>query len=267
MKGTSTMPFLTVIETQRVKSYLFASPIMRETRGASVLLDLLNRKKTAEILKGAGASGIVYKKCENIYLGGGSGRVLFENKNDAESFRKDVLDLYRRETIDARVAVEIVQRGEKTFAEWVRCGVRKSQEDKLGRIEGIPILAGRWIRPCTSCGNGPAEEMFNEHGTHHLCCRSCLRKRKEVKHLYLRVKPTPKGDRVLKSSSELTSRYTDKFIFTTLAQYNEKKGCQVLLPQDFEDIGKASMPTNYMGFIYADGNRMGEVVKRLARVS
>jgi len=44
--------YLAVIETQKVKSYLFASPFMRETRGASVLLDLLNRKETGSILAG-----------------------------------------------------------------------------------------------------------------------------------------------------------------------------------------------------------------------
>ena len=66
------MRFLVVIETQKVKSYLFASPIMRETRGGSVLLDSLNRKETKMILKGL---GIIHH--EEIYLGGGSGRVLF----------------------------------------------------------------------------------------------------------------------------------------------------------------------------------------------
>ena len=283
MNNTTAMRFLVVIETQKVKSYLFASPIMRETRGASVLLDLMNRKKTEEILKGAGSSGTAYEKYEKVYLGGGSGRVLFENKEDAESFKKEVLDLYRRETIDARVAVEIVQRGEEgkdeTFAEWVRRGVRKCQEDKLGRIEGVPILAGRWVRPCTSCGCQPAEKMLTEHGSHRLC-RSCLRKREEAKHLYREVKrpnqgvnlgvkqPTGNGYRILRSFPELKSQYTDRFIFTTLAQYNEKEGkkdYQVLLPQDFEDIGKASKPSNYIGFIYADGNRMGEVVKNIGK--
>ena len=38
--------YLAVIETQRVKGYLFASPILRETRGASLLLGRLNRSET-----------------------------------------------------------------------------------------------------------------------------------------------------------------------------------------------------------------------------
>jgi hypothetical protein len=47
----SQMNFLVVIETQRVKGYLFASPILRETRGASLLLDNLNRDETKELLQ------------------------------------------------------------------------------------------------------------------------------------------------------------------------------------------------------------------------
>ena len=43
--------FLVVIETQRVKSYLFASRFLRETRGASMLLDRLNRAKTRDLIQ------------------------------------------------------------------------------------------------------------------------------------------------------------------------------------------------------------------------
>lgn len=42
---------LVVIETQRIKSYLFASSILRETRGASLLLDRLNRRATKRLLR------------------------------------------------------------------------------------------------------------------------------------------------------------------------------------------------------------------------
>ncbi len=260
MNDITAMHFLVVIETQKVKSYLFASPIMRETRGGSVLLDSLNRKKTKMILQGLG--NVRY---EEIYLGGGSGRVLFENKHDAEKFKKAVLELYRRETINARVSVEIVERETKagkdeSFAEWVSRGVMIAQQNKLGRVEGVPVLAGRWIRPCTSCGSEPAERTLSEHGEHWLC-RACSLKREKVNDLYKEIKP-----KVLKSSSELAPKYTDNFIFSTLAKCNEEANCQVSLPQDFDDIGQSSRPSNYMGFIYADGNRMGETIKEIGRL-
>ena len=84
MRDIETMRFLLVIETQKVKSYLFASPIMRETRGASLLLDLLNRKESRGLLKEFDANN-----CKEIYLGGGTGRVLFRYKKDATKFKNN----------------------------------------------------------------------------------------------------------------------------------------------------------------------------------
>lgn len=262
------MRFLVVIETQKVKSYLFSSPTMRETRGASVLLDLLNRRETARLLEECAPSGF-----EKIYLGGGSGRVLFEKEDEAYTFREKVLNLYRRRTMNARVAVEVVERcADETFPDWMRRAVGETQRNKLGRVEGVPVLAGRWIMPCTSCGSEPAEEMRTEHGLLRLC-RSCLLKRVEVANLYDDIKrvskefkPTENLRPLLKPASELAEHCAEEFIFTTLARRNEKEGFSVLLPQDLNDIGNRSMPHNYIGFIYADGNRMGEVVKHLAEV-
>lgn len=262
------MRFLVVIETQKVKSYLFASPIMRETRGASVLLDMLNRRETERLLKKHAPSGF-----EIVYLGGGSGRILFEDVHEANTFRDKVLNLYRRRTVNARLAVEVVERnGDECFPDWMRRAVGETQRNKLGRVEGVSILAGRWIRPCTSCGSEPAEEMLTEHGLLQLC-RSCILKRVEVTNLYDDIKrvskefkPTENLWPLLKPASELAEHYAEEFIFTTLARRNKEERFRVFLPQDLNDIGEHSMPRNYIGFIYADGNRMGEVVKHLAEV-
>ena len=263
------MRFLAVIETQKVKSYLFASPIMRETRGASVLLDLLNRKKTAAILDGMNPSS-----CERIYLGGGSGRILFKERTDAYRFKDSVIELYSCEAPGARVAVEIVERkvgkdGVENFAEWMARGVAATQQNKLNRVDGIPTIAGRWIRPCSSCGAEPAEEMLTQHGQHQLC-QYCIRKRGEAGKLYTKMKRRTEGNTSqrfhwprLKATADLAYEYTEEFIFTTLSQHNDKDGFYLHLPQDFEDIADYSVPANYIAFIYADGNRMGETVKRL----
>lgn len=262
------MRFLVVIETQKVKSYLFASPFMRETRGASVLLDMLNRRETETLLKKHAPSGF-----EIIYLGGGSGRVLFEDEHEAYTFRNKVLNLYRSRTMNARLAVEVVERREdECFPDWMRRAVGEAQRNKLGRVEGVSILAGRWIRPCTSCGSEPAEGMLTEHGQLRLC-RSCILKRVEVKNLYDDIKRVSKEFKpmenlrpLLKPACKLAEHCAEEFIFTTLARRNEEEEFGVFLPKDLNDIGDRSMPRNYIGFIYADGNRMGEVVKHLAKI-
>jgi len=257
------MKYLVIIETQKVKSYLFASPTMRETRGASILLDLLNRKQTRELLKEFTPTTV-----EEIYLGGGSGRVLFEKKTDAEVFKQTLEERYRRVTVNAKVSIELFegQRNE-AFPDWVSRGVGESRKNKLGKSECIPLLGGRWIMPCSSCGREPAERSLQEHGAHRLC-RACMLKRESVNYLYQAIKPGESRERKrrLKSSVDLADLYSAEFIFTTLVRYCEARKCSVALPQDFSDIGKASRPANYMGLIYADGNRMGETVKDLGRL-
>jgi hypothetical protein len=252
--------YLVVIETQKIKQYLFTSPYMRETRGGSVLLDRLNRKETEKL-----PSNWPDPEYRKIYLGGGSGRVLFRAKEKAEEFKEALLRLYKQETVSARIAIEVVERRPKeSFPDWVSRGVHQTQHQKLAQSQAAPILAGRWIKPCTSCGREAAERMFTEFGEHRLC-RACWLKRKEVDNLYVDIKPGKAHDRTLKCASQLASHYTAEFIFTTLAEYNEKKGLRTILPQDFDDIGMRSRPLNYMGFIYADGNGMGEIVKKIGR--
>lgn len=256
------MRFLVVIETQRVKGYLFASPILRETRGASMLLDQLNRTETEKLLQATSGK-------EVVYLGGGSGRVLFSSKSEAERFAQRVRELYQQRTHNARVSVEVVQRDEgESLPDWMARGVRESQKNKLARVEAIPLLAGRWIRPCSSCGKEPAAEipLPDVQGTHYLCV-SCLYKRDEVSTFYHNVKRNWALNIPLPDVARLKKEWPN-FILTTLAeavQHRFGRHIRTLLPQDFNDIADCSKPRNYIGFIYADGNRMGETIKSMAK--
>ena len=255
--------FLVVIETQRVKGYLFASPILRETRGASLLLDKLNRDETGRLLR-------KYLPHECIYLGGGSGRLLFDSRSAAESFAQEVRQLYVKRTTSARVSVEVLQRLEnELMSDWIARGVRESQKNKLARAEPHPIIAGRWIRPCSSCGKEPAELIPppDVQGAH-LLCMSCLQKREEVSDFYHGVKRNWDITIPLPPLRRLREEWPN-LILTTLSERIDTQfgtGTRILLPQDFDQIGTESKPSNYIGFIYADGNRMGEVIKNIGKL-
>ncbi len=251
-------PVLVVVETQRIKGYLFASRFLRETRGASLLLDRLNRRQTRDLVVKHGG--------REIYLGGGSGRVLFRERAGADEFARDVRDLYRRNSWDARVSVVVAERAAgESFPAWVRRAVEESNRSKQDRAEAIPSVGGRWIRPCSSCGREPAQHLPRPdvQGVHQLC-RSCRLKREEV-HAFFRhdkgrlerLQPVPPAE-VLRAGRP-------DFILTTLVKEVEKRfhGARTLLPQDFEDIGDRSRPSNYLALIYADGNAMGQVVREM----
>ncbi|HXO20888.1 MAG TPA: hypothetical protein VOA87_13310 [Thermoanaerobaculia bacterium] len=253
------LPFLVVIETQRVKSYLFASRFLRETRGASLLLDRLNRIETRKILK--------RMKGQEIYLGGGSGRALFQTEDQATEFARAVRELYREATWNARVSVEVVARlSGESFPAWMARGVGESRKNKLERFEAVPLLGGRWIRPCTSCGQEPAEEILPEAQERHRLCLSCLKKREEVKAFYGSVKRNFDLKTPIPTAGALRKAWPD-FILTTLAEQVERMpepGRRPLLPRDFDGIGEVSRPRNYFAFLYADGNRMGETIRAMS---
>src|ERR1700722_14092713 len=86
LPATAAQQTLVVLETQRVKNYLFGSRYLRETRGASLLLDRLNRVDTRRLL-----DRDEFRGAEVVYLGGGSGRVLFSSREPAERFANDVV--------------------------------------------------------------------------------------------------------------------------------------------------------------------------------
>ena len=264
MPDQAAFNFLVVIETQKTKNYLFASPAMREIRGGSLLLDRINRIEIAAILERYFSHG----DYEVIYLGGGSGRVLFREENAGRVFCSRVEAFCRKETVNGRIVGELVaQLPGEPFSEWQARGLDRTNSRKTGRSEPMAQVAGRWIRPCTSCGSLPAEKMFEEHGVHYLCT-ACLLKRLEVNNLYREIKPRESGLNPLKPAAELESIYSKAFIYTTLAEAceNMSGGCALLMPQDFNNIGDASRPGNYMAFIYADGNRMGETMRRMGRL-
>lgn len=252
--------FLAVIETQKVKGYLFASPILRETRGASLLLDRLNRSKTRELLEEAGGTP--------VYLGGGSGRVLFPSREQADGFARSVVALYREEAWNARISVEVLERSaDETFPAWIARGVGESRKNKLARAEAIPTLGGRWLRPCTSCGREPAERILKLNAQEqHQLCRSCFSKREQIRAFYRGVKGDLDRRIPMPPAAELRKAWPD-FILTTLAEAMESRfgaSSRTLLPKDFEDLGARSRPGNYLALIYADGNRMGETIRAMA---
>lgn len=256
--------FLVVIETQRVKGYLFGSPILRETRGASLLLDRLNRVATKELLTG---------NFETVYLGGGSGRILFQSKGEAERFAQAVRHLYRERTWNARVSAVAVERDrdhegrDEPFAVWMSRGVRESQQNKLARIDALPMLGGRWIRACSSCGKEPAHQVLTDVQGPHELCTSCWQKRDEVRRFYHDAKRNWSIDVPIASLARLRREWPNSILTTLSETIATGRAVEqpLCLPQDLDQIGRRSKPANYIGFIYADGNRMGEAIKRLGK--
>ena len=131
-------------------------------------------------------------------------------------------------------------------------------------------MAGRWLRPCSSCGQAVAETdksiLYYDNGrdqdpteTHRLCA-SCANKRKSIQQFYTTIKPRKGSYEAINKAQLQNSQYSNYVLSAFVEKFEANK---ILLPQDINQIGEKSKPRNYIGFIYADGNRMGEVIKSM----
>ncbi|MHC1741600.1 MAG: hypothetical protein AB9873_01050 [Syntrophobacteraceae bacterium] len=252
------MRFLVVIETPGIQSYLFASPWMREVRGAGAVLNLLNRREIKSLPRELGITAF-----ERVFQGGDAGRFLFDREEDARIFMSAVLDRYRGKAVNAHVALQLLERKPgQPFQEWVSEGVRLARGDLAGRSPREPGLTAPGARLCSSCGS-ESVRLTEGHPGDPGYCSACLQKRQAADKLYSRVKPGGKYYRPSESAHNLARQYSNKFILTNLAQYSEAEGYSVFLPTIHETIARASRPVGYVGLIHANANRVGEVVRSL----
>src|SRR2546428_6934936 len=83
--------FLVALDTDHIKQYVFATDKLKEIRGASSILDDLNRREMRRIAKEVGA--------EKVYTNGGSGQFLIHgDEAAAREFGQRIQQLYQKQT-------------------------------------------------------------------------------------------------------------------------------------------------------------------------
>src|SRR5438094_7390130 len=83
--------FLVALDTNHIKQYVFATDKLKEIRGASSILDALNRRAMIHLAQEGGA--------ETIYANGGSGQFLINGDEEtARKFGQRIQQAYRERT-------------------------------------------------------------------------------------------------------------------------------------------------------------------------
>ncbi|MBW1992495.1 MAG: hypothetical protein JRI59_10380 [Deltaproteobacteria bacterium] len=219
----SHLPHLVVFDTDRIQEFVFATTTLKEIRGASGLLDELNRLETLKLI--AATSG------STVYLGGGSGLVRFSHPASAQGFCRKLEALYRDEAPGASITTRWEPRrdGEKA-REWLARAERHLRRRKDERGRPPPLVRLPYLQVCDLCGCQPAYGPRPRDPTR-LVCSACLT-RLQGGHSY---------------KHSLVYQRLEDILGTDLVRW----------PEDMEEIGQASRPSGYAGLIYADGNRMG----------
>lgn len=220
-----------MLDTSGINEYIFGTNKLREIRGASILLDSLNRDKAVDELKKN--YGTKDQQWECIVAGGGNIKVIFDDEDNAEKYKNFLKKLFSDGAKGVGVTVILsVKNDSWTEAEWIKDAQKQLQRAKLLKQRDGQVLTSGYFKTCQACGVYPAEKKSHER----FVCSGCIQK--------------------IDKSSEHREMEIYKRLFKSIDLIPK-------LPQEFGDIGEKSHPRGYIGFIYADGNRMGEHLARI----
>lgn len=246
---------IVAFDTDRIKEYVFGTGTLKEIRGASALLDQLNREEMPRIV------GV--PEDDVIYANGGGGLFVVET-DEAEDAIRRVQQAYRQETrtasitgVSAPLAGSDDSDGSAALA-LVRHRLRAAKD---GRMAPTLPLTHPLLHFCDVCGAQYAETMNDGERI----CSSCWNKRQESDQVKANIERWASGE--VKPDPDSPFLWERLIALLADAGYPVAGGGR---PKDFEGLGKRSTPKNYMGLIYADGDGMGheiEQIKSLAEMS
>lgn len=276
---------LIAFDTDHIKGYVFATNRLKEIRGASSILDRLNREKTREIAEGFGA--------RSIYAHGGSALFIVDSQR-AEELGMAVQKLYREETgggasityalqpipdygpqdiMHARQLNEHVTMAAVLKLLRLRLRLAKdslqmqtwpgdgTQQDEV--LTHIALPSHPLLCTCESCGVAYAQDLWKGYDDpddldegEERYCRVCMGKRQEDRRVKRELPNTRKTSSPIKT---LWGRILDALG----EDYLPPHAPLPRRPKDFNIFREFSQGKEYLGLIYADANSMGKALEKL----
>ena len=273
---------LIAFDTNHIKGYVFGTNRLKEIRGASSILDSLNRDKTVEIAKGFGA--------RKVFAHGG-GALFIVDSHQAGVLGQAVQRLYHEETGGGASITYALQpisdygtqnimtakklNGSVTMADVLKLLrlrlrlTKESQHMMLRPADGtqqndvfthIALPTHALLCTCESCGIAYAQDTWkdpddvdDDEGRY--CC-VCIGKRQEdrdVKNALHNARKTRVSDRTLWGR-----------ILQSLGESYLPAGSPIpQRPKDFNAFREFTHGKEYLGLIYADANSMGKAFEKL----
>ena len=254
---------LVALDTDHIKGYVFGTNKLKEIRGASSLLDTLNRKEMESLARSVDPNAV------QVYANGGSGLFLLDS-DKADDFGKMVQGEYRRQTGGGASITYVVQEiPERIKDVWhndiwdiLELLRYRLREKKNSPPDVFALPSHPFMRPCEACGIEYAEGhdttgARDPDEQDALYCASCLRKRDEDDNVrgciedLLEMKP-----------SSAVSPLWDTLI-TDLRNINYRLPHRTKRPSDFNVFRNFKGAKDYLGLIYADANGMGKKLEEL----
>ncbi len=241
-------------DTDRIKDYVFATGSLSTIRGASALLDKLNRIMMPQVISQ------VAPESEKIFADGGSGMFLLDTSH-VDAAKRAVECLYKTETETASITGASVQLTDKRkLKEQLALLPYRIRTAKDRTHPFMSIVSSSLMRTCDSCGVGYAS-FAGPDGTEYVC-RACDIKNNEDRSLkqqipyYFSSASEPEANEVQLLWQRLSSMLKDREYGGYPARMRLDR------PSDFDTLGDLSTPSGYIGLIVADGDSMGQEIEQ-----
>lgn len=255
---------LVAFDTDHIKRYVFGTQKLKEIRGASSLLDYLNRIVMTRL-----ANRYQAKK---VYANGGSGQFIVATEL-VDSFGKQVQQEYLAVTgggasitfVSTPLPEHIVDINEDDITDTFELLQWLLQEEKQHSPEALASASHPFMRICDSCGVEYADAQKKS--------RDVIRDVDEQDEQYCAVCQLKRArdgkikDFIEKFIKEAGKRaphdeYLWNEIITRLRAMDYKVDEKTERPSDFNVFRNFKGAKDYLGLIYADANSMGRAIEK-----
>ena len=258
-------------DVDKVKEYVFETAKLPEVRGASMILDELNRgwpdicgATIRQLFADEGFDVQEENEDSSIIFAGGGSLLAVAPYDVAQALQQKIEALYPRETGMATVScvVRHVRLSELRSAPQNSTGKSAQSTSPFSRLMYIQAVELRrrkeeknmaplfeevsYCRRCDSCGRRPAS-VFQTKPEPRYLCKVCAIKA---------------GDKNSNRTQDVDRRKRKSRWNKAFAQHT---GVDVDVPRDLNEIGASS--NGYVGFIYADGDGVGSRLEKSASLA
>lgn len=245
-------------DTDSIQKYVFETGTLKDIRGASALLDELNRMETPSLLRREAAP-----EAETIYAHGGSGLFLLDADHVNQAIAA-VQKLYKDKTSAAGISGASVETPLDFDLDSPAAALFKLLSLRLRCVkdsnpEYIDVVSSPYFKICESCGIRYSQNYAAAGGEGGMC-RACRQKKEKDEQVKRTIKEYFSGERA--GLSEDRAPLWEKLFFRLRDGGYDVDG-RVERPESFGVLGGMSEPDNYLGLIVADGDGMGKVLGAL----
>ena len=293
--------FLVSIETVKIKDFIFSTNKLKLIRGASYLLDYMNQVEVPRILK---KYGLEYKAKELVneiydindddkflkqvdakiddaidkrilYIGAGNAKFLVNSEIVAEEICKEIKEIYKSLAPSAKVVAEYyeIKENEKLW-DGIDELAQKTAEKKS---EGFPILNIDlpFAVKCDLSGSEPAvvsyksiDEDLEKIEIHRSGKGSD--NDKQVEDTITAIKNVIKEGKLnISEESAVKIKYSNKMIKDDVNEIGFYSIIKKALKDDIHlntEIENYTVGDSFIGFIYSDGDGLGDFLKNVKKV-